>query len=310
MTDFRVDMAMSLVKADDEFKETIKLWQDVFKRVKSKYPDATFVSEWGMPDKALMAGFDMDFLLPTAGSHYKELFRTDKPYFSKNGGGDISAFFDLYMKNISLTGGKGLMCIPSGNHDTPRISYTLDETEMKVAYAFLMAMPGAPFIYYGDEIGMKYLANIQSVEGGYERTGTRSPMQWNDETNSGFSLAASDKLYIMLDPDENRPTVEKQLNDKNSILNELKKQIKVRKQNVGLQSEASIELVYMEKEQYPFVFKRNGDILIAINPLSRETSCCFNGKLGDVIYQFNGVATISGEKLILPPQSVSYIKLK
>lgn len=307
---FRVDMAMSLVKADDGFKETIKLWQDVFKNVKSKYPDAAFVSEWGMPDKALIAGFDMDFLLPTAGSHYKELFRTDKPYFSKDGGGDISAFFDLYMKNISLTGGKGLMCIPSGNHDTPRISYMLDETEMKVAYAFLMAMPGAPFIYYGDEIGMKYLADIQSVEGGYERTGTRSPMQWNSETNSGFSLAASDKLYIMLDPDENRPTVEKQLNDENSILNELKKQIKVRKQNVGLQSEASIELIYMEKEQYPFVFKRNGDILIAINPLNRETSCCFNGKLGDVIYQFNGAATISGDMLVLPPQSASYIKLK
>lgn len=38
-------------------------------------------------------------------------------------------------------------------------------------------MPGAPFIYYGDEIGMRYLEGLTSVEGGYGRTGSRSPMQ-------------------------------------------------------------------------------------------------------------------------------------
>ena len=33
-------------------------------------------------------------------------------------------------------------------------------------------MPGAPFIYYGDEIGMRYVENLTSVEGGYGRTGS------------------------------------------------------------------------------------------------------------------------------------------
>ena len=32
-------------------------------------------------------------------------------------------------------------------------------------------------LYYGDEIGMRYVEGLKSVEGGYNRTGSRSPMQ-------------------------------------------------------------------------------------------------------------------------------------
>ena len=46
-----------------------------------------------------------------------------------------------------------------------RIKETLDDEEIKIAFAFLLSVPGAPFIYYGDEIGMKYLSGIKSVEG-------------------------------------------------------------------------------------------------------------------------------------------------
>lgn len=45
-------------------------------------------------------------------------------------------------------------------------------------------MPGAPFIYYGDEIGMRYVERLVSKEGGYGRTGARSPMQWDSSKNA------------------------------------------------------------------------------------------------------------------------------
>lgn len=64
------------------------------------------------------------------------------------------------MANHALTDGKGLICIPSGNHDMKRISYKLDTEHIKLAYAFLMSMPGVAYIYYGDEIGMRYLDGI------------------------------------------------------------------------------------------------------------------------------------------------------
>ena len=65
-----------------------------------------------------------------------------------------------------------------------RLARRLQGDELKIAFAFLLSMPGAPFIYYGDEIGMRYVEGLKSVEGGYNRTGSRSPMQWDDSTNA------------------------------------------------------------------------------------------------------------------------------
>lgn len=159
---FRVDMAGSLVKNDEDGKGNISLWQNVRSFLDAEYPEAVLVSEWGEPDKSLLGGFHMDFLLHFGPSHYPELFRTDKPYFSSKAVGDISEFVNKYKESYAKTDGKGLICIPSGNHDMSRMALTLDETEMKLAFAFLLSMPGAPFIYYGDEIGMRYV-KVKSV---------------------------------------------------------------------------------------------------------------------------------------------------
>lgn len=105
----------------------------------------------------------------------------------------------------------------SGNHDMVRIAGKLDEEECKIIFAFLMSMPGVPFVYYGDEIGMKYVEGLTSVEDGYFRTGARTPMQWDASANAGFSSALAEQLYISMDPDVNRPTVAKQMSTDNSI---------------------------------------------------------------------------------------------
>ena len=66
---FRVDMAGSLVKNDQEGKGTIRLWQQVRNFLDAEFPDAAMVSEWGEPDKSLQGGFHMDFLLHFGPSH-------------------------------------------------------------------------------------------------------------------------------------------------------------------------------------------------------------------------------------------------
>lgn len=60
---FRVDMANDMIKNDPDKSETIKFWQKVLADIQKDYPDAAFVSEWGEPDRALLAGFDMDYLI-------------------------------------------------------------------------------------------------------------------------------------------------------------------------------------------------------------------------------------------------------
>ena len=145
------------------------------------------------------------------------------------------------------------MCIPSGNHDMDRLSRKLDTDEMKIAFAFLLSMPGAPFIYYGDEIGMRYVENLTSVEGGYNRTGSRSPMQWDKSVNAGFSDAPAEKLYIPLDSAADRPDAASQLADESSLRSEVRRLISLRLQNKALQSHAEIAFV---QEGYPLVYTR------------------------------------------------------
>ena len=145
-----------------------------------EFPEAAMVSEWGEPEKSLRGGFHMDFLLHFGPSHYNDLFRCEEPYFSDRGVGDASAFVEKYLESRERAGKDGLICIPSGNHDMTRLAKHVKGDEKKLAFAFLLTMPGAPFIYYGDEIGMRYVEGLTSVEGGYERTGARSPMQWDN----------------------------------------------------------------------------------------------------------------------------------
>lgn len=309
---FRVDMAMSLVKNDPEKKGTIELWQDVREFLDREFPNAAMVSEWGEPDKALIGGFHMDFLLPYGPSHYKELFRGDEPFFSSRGKGDVSEFAEKYMENCRKAGNKGFMCIPSGNHDTPRLAHTLHGDELKIAFAFLLSMPGVPFIYYGDEIGMKYIENIKSVEGGYKRTGSRSPMQWDNTTNAGFSSAPKEKLYIKQDDDPNRPTVQKQLEDENSLLNEVKKLIKIRQSERALQSRGGIEFVYAQKDKYPLAYIRSDGedrILVVINPYEKEASFDCEYKIGEAVYSFGQAAVCENGRLTAAGQSAGFYKI-
>lgn len=278
---FRVDMAGSLVKNDQEGKGTIALWQDIRDFLDREFPEAAMVSEWGDPDKSLQGGFHMDFLLPWGPTHYNDLFRCEHPFFA--GEGDASAFVEKYMASYRETDGKGLICIPSGNHDIDRLSRRIPGEKLKLAFAFLLTMPGAPFIYYGDELGMRYLENLPSVEGGYGRTGSRSPMQWDHSTNAGFSSAGPEDLYIPLDPEADRPTAASQQADPRSLWNEVKRLIALRLAHPALQSRAEIRFLIDGAAGRPLVYQRraeNETIIVAINPTEREQdSGCGSGTL-------------------------------
>ncbi len=309
---FRVDMAGSLVKNDNENSDgTVALWQDFREFLDREFPQAAMVSEWGEPDKSLRGGFHMDFLLHFGPSHYNDLFRCEEPYFSSRGKGEIGSFISKYIENYKKTDGKGLICIPSGNHDMDRLRRNLTPEEMKIAFAFLLTMPGAPFIYYGDEIGMRYVEDLTSVEGGYGRTGSRSPMQWNKNVNAGFSSAPSEKLYIPLDSREDRPDAESQMTSENSLRSEIKRLIAFRQSHTALQSKAKINFVTVSG--YPLVYERENSeekLLIVINPSADSKSFTYCEKLGSVLYANGGKITQSENIVHISGRSAMVIKIR
>lgn len=311
---FRVDMADSLVKNDDEKVATAKIWRGIRKMMDKDYPEAALVAEWCHPERAIKnAGFHMDFYLDHRGNGYSTLFRYDvdgenKSFFSKEGKGDITVFTNEYEPNYNLTKDLGYISFFTCNHDIPRMTKTLDEKAIKLAYATIFTLPGVPFLYYGDEIGMKYIEGLVSKEGGYGRTGSRTPMQWDSSPNLGFSSADSSRIYLPVDNALKAPTVENQKENPNSIYKIVTDTIKLRKENSDLGNTGPFEVLYAEKNKYPFIYKR-GDFIICVNPSSNETKNILDYNIKEKVYSI-GESSFNNKEITLKPQSFVVLKVK
>ncbi|MEE1657654.1 alpha-amylase family protein [Microvirga sp. CF3062] len=63
-----------------------------------------------------------------------------------------------------------------------------DERRIRLAFSLMFALPGTPVLWYGDEIGMGEDLALK------ERNSVRTPMQWADEPNAGFSAGPTERL--------------------------------------------------------------------------------------------------------------------
>lgn len=309
---FRCDMADSLVKNDDERKHaTAEIWHNIREMLDSDYPEAALVSEWSNPRSAVnLAGFHMDFYLDHWHNGYNTLLRdyecspTDNSYFKRDGNGDIDNFLKDYLPKYNATRERGYISMFTCNHDTPRAARTLSEDELKLAWAFIFTMPGVPFLYYGDEIGMKYL-DLASVEGGYHRTGSRTPMQWNHEPNYGFSNAQTSHLYTSQDDAADAPTVADQQNSEDSLYAVTKSVIALRHANEDLQADALFHVLYASKRI--LVYER-GNMVCAVNPSAQSASVqCSELKGKEICYQINHTE-VHDDSLELGPGSFVVLK--
>lgn len=273
---FRVDMAGAIVKDDPEGKPyTQEFYRDIKGRMEQAFPEAVLVAEWGEPTEALNCGFDCDFYLDWAGRGYHALARNyeglsndgpknDKSYFKRGSGADALYFLSDYLPRYYTTKDKGQWSFITCNHDTTRPRYNLTPEELKNYFGFIFTMPGAPFLYYGDEIGMRYY-KLTSKEGGYTRTGSRTPMQWAQGRNLGFSEGKAEDLYLPVDPAADAPTVQAQEADPDSLLCFTRRLLAFRESHADLQNRAPFTVYSAEAGSRLFAYKR-GELLVAVNP--------------------------------------------
>ena len=333
---FRVDMAASLVRGKERLEGVTALWRDYSKWVRENYPNAILLSEWGYPTESINAGFDADFFLSMAGLNvidmrkgYKELFRWEKyvsntlelqpdsprSFFCKESSGNTRSFSNELEDHTKNTKGRGFFSIVTGNHDAHRIRKGRSLEDLKVAYTAIFSLPGVPLIYYGDEIGMQYLPQVGNVEGSYHRGGSRTPMQWTADEKAGFSTAPLEKFYTMLDPDPNRPNVETQSAQPDSLLNYTKSLLKLRSAHFALSTEGEYRPVVSEKSDAPWIYERIGNgerFLITLNPADKARRIELPGRIslekligcGETSIEQNGCVTT----LVLGPVSAAILK--
>ena len=126
------------------------------------------------------------------------------------------------------------------NHDVKRYASRFghgeDDERLKVAAAMLLTLRGTPFLYYGEEIGMREVSLKRSqildpvglrfwpfYKG---RDGCRTPMQWDGTKNAGFTAGHP---WLPLHPDWRQRNVKFQVGDKKSLLNFYKALIALRR---------------------------------------------------------------------------------
>ncbi len=320
---FRVDMANSLVKGcvwnsdKDEDIEGLKwVWSKILPQMRREFPNIFFISEWCYPKNSVgKCGFDIDLIAHDVpewnslfrcekGTNLMPLFEQGNNYFSANGYGSIEQFL-AYAQDVNQTiEGKGYFSAPTGSHDEIRLATGKSTDELKTAFAFLLTMKHIPFIYYGDEIGIRHNFSV-SKDGGYIRTGARTPMQWTDGKNRGFS--ENDFVYLPTNEDEGC-AVEAQKTDKNSLLNTVKQLIRLRKENSCLGADGEFRLLRCEHGGYPVIYERyNGKerIRVVISPAQKRVEYAF--ERGECLYGNNCI--VENNRIIIEGVGFSILRI-
>lgn len=126
-----------------------------------------------------------------------------------------------------------------GNHDQPRIASRVGAAQARLAHLLLLTLRGTPTMYYGDEIGMSDVpipqAQVVDPQGlrtpGFSRDPERTPMQWDNAPNAGFS---STRPWLPVGADLSEHTVAAQRQDPHSLLNLVKQLLKLRRKHPAL----------------------------------------------------------------------------
>lgn len=107
------------------------------------------------------------------------------------------------------------------------------------------------------------------MQGIYDRgrDNARTPMQWNDSENGGFTLGTP---WIKVNPNYKSINVEEEINNEDSILNYYKKLIKIRKDN-EIVVYGKYDLLLEESEEiYSYMRTLNNERLLVICSFSKE----------------------------------------
>ncbi len=277
---FRVDLAASLVKQDPQQIAVRALWRELRAWLDATWPEKILISEWGEPARAVSGGFHVDFMLHFGTPGYPELFfegngfarirsGVEHCYFDRAAAGDFRHFLRSFRLQQETISGRGCIGLPSANHDfqRPRIG-ARDEQDLAVIFAFLLSWQSVPFIYYGDEIGMRFLEGLPSKEGAYQRVGSRTPMQWDATPGAGFSNADPARFYLPLDPDPERPDVASQRADPDSLWHWVRILTNLRRTLPALAATAPL-CVLDDSAGYSLCYLRGSlpeQVLVVLNP--------------------------------------------
>ena len=236
--------------------------------------------------------------------------------------------------------GQGWNSLFWNNHDLPRIvSRWGNDKEYRIESAKMLAtllhgMKGTPYIYQGEELGMTNVRfddineynDIESlnmykdrISKGYTheeimesiyakgRDNARTPMQWDDSENAGFTTGTP---WLAVNKNYDKINAKQCLQDENSIFNHYKKLIDIRKNNDTIIYGDYKLLCEDDENIFAYVRELNGDkILVVCNFYDKDVEFKFDGDFNYskvLLSNYNDSSKIIEKLKLRPYEAVMY----
>ncbi len=216
---FRFDAIPYLVEEGDVLQHsrgTHDVLRELGKAVRTEAPESFTVGEMSDESPQVMVTYYPDQL----DSYFA--FAVARATMQAAATGDASAFFKAVAEaNATFPTGRWSPFLT--NHDQPRVMTVLgDPVKARVAASAMLMLPGMPFVYYGEEIGMIGAKPDELI---------RTPMQWSSARNGGFTTG---KPWEPLQADWKTKNVAAQEEDSSSLLNHYRALIRLRNAHPAL----------------------------------------------------------------------------
>ncbi len=256
---FRIDAIQHIIESEEgnirNTPETLEWVRDFNNFVRSVKPDAFVVGETWTDSETIVryhtrAGLDMSFNYP--------LWRVLLEAIQSRSAANLAFFLQ---QDEAFYPADTYRATFISNHDQIRPATSLgvlrrDEARLKLAAALLLTLPGTPFLYYGEEIGLPNGPGERDEE-------KRTPMRWDDSDYAGFSTA---RPWYAFSTDDPSITVAAQRQDPDSILNWYRRLIALRRSHLAL--EQGLTEILASPQRSALLFKRHsadGSLLVVAN---------------------------------------------
>ena len=177
-----------------------------------------------------------------------------------------------------------------GNHDEIRLASRLPQGHERLAALLLLTIRGTPFLYYGDELGMKQVSvpssrardpwgrNVEWLS----RDGCRTPMQWDSRANAGFT-AEDTEPWLPLDPDYVTVNAESELENPVSILNLYRDLLRLRKEHSALRVGSFLSHPASTEDVFAYRRESDSETMTVVLNFSDETRSIDVGR-GEIVF--------------------------
>jgi glycosidase len=273
---FRVDAAKHLIEQDGQIENTSAThdwYQEYYVTYKSNHPDAYTVGEVFGAGALIATTYENQF------DHIFNFELASGIVNSVNGESNtgINSALTFTLENID----NGDYATFLTNHDQNRVMSVLNgnEEKAKLAAFMLLTLPGTPYLYYGEEIGMQGKKPDEDI---------RLPMHWSDEENAGFS---GSKPWRGPDPNFPQVNVALQENNPDSLLFHYRELIRLRKAYSALRTGQTILLGTGNSGVYAILRSEGDEHLLILANLTKSPIEDYALTLTDEVFQ-DGTMTL------------------